>query len=111
MAKSIQVYKTFTGKYPKGWVAPAHEVSNRTMKVLEDFGLQYDHSMFHHDCLPYYVADTSNTVVYTDYSKNPETWMIPLQNQKPTSVVEIPGSWSISDWGLFIEYLLHEYLY
>lgn len=99
MAKSIEVYRAFTSKYPKGWVAPAHEVSHRTMKVLEDFGIEYDHSVFHHDCQPYYVADTSDTVVHTDYSKDPETWMVPLKKQNPTNVVEIPGSWNISDWG------------
>lgn len=36
--------------------------------------------------------------VATDYSKDPETWMRPMKEQKPTKVVEIPGSWNVDDW-------------
>lgn len=99
MAKSIEVYQQFTGKYPKGWVAPAWEVGPKTMSILEDFGIEYDHSMLHHDCQPYYVADVGEEDnVATDYSKDPETWMRPMKEQKPTKVVEIPGSWNVDDW-------------
>lgn len=99
MKKSIEVYEKFTGKYPKGWVAPAWEVSPRTMQVLEDFGIEYDHSMLHHDCQPYYVADVpEDAVAFTDYSKHPDTWMTPMKELKPTKVVEIPGSWNVDDW-------------
>ncbi|KAF4874104.1 Peptidoglycan deacetylase [Colletotrichum siamense] len=99
MAKSIEVYQKFTGKYPKGWVAPAWEVSPKTMSILEDFGIEYDHSMLHHDCQPYYVADVPDeSLVHTDYSKDPDTWMVPMKEHKPTKVVEIPGSWNVDDW-------------
>lgn len=99
MAKSIEVYQEFTGKYPKGWVAPAWEVSPKTMSILEDFGIEYDHSMLHHDCQPYYVADVpEESLVHTDYSKDPDTWMVPMKEHKPTKVVEIPGSWNVDDW-------------
>lgn len=99
MAKSIEVYQEFTGKYPKGWVAPAWEVSPKTMSILEDFGIEYDHSMLHHDCQPYYVADVpADSVVHTDYSQDPDTWMKPMKEHKPTKVVEIPGSWNVDDW-------------
>lgn len=101
MAKSIEVYKEFTGKHPKGWVAPAWETSPNTMQILEDYGIEYDHSMFHHDCQPYYVPNTGDSLVHTDYSKDPNTWMVPMKQQKPTKVVEIPGSWNIGDWGEF----------
>lgn len=98
MAKSIKVYEEFTGKYPKGWVAPSWEVSPISMQVLEDFGIEYDHSMGHHDCQPYYVPNVGNTVVYPDYSKDPDTWMMPMRENKVTKVVEVPGSWNIDDW-------------
>lgn len=102
MAKSIEVYQQFTGKYPKGWVAPAWEVSPKTMSILEDFGIEYDHSMLHHDCQPYYVADVpEDSNVHTDYSKDPDTWMVPMKEHKPTKVVEIPGSWNVDDWREF----------
>ena len=99
MAKSIEVYQKFTGKYPKGWVAPAWEVGPKTMSILEDFGIEYDHSMLHHDCQPYYVADVPEDAnVHTDYTKDPDTWMKPMKELKPTKVVEIPGSWNVDDW-------------
>ncbi|KAJ5613174.1 glucose 1-dehydrogenase [Penicillium lagena] len=98
MAKSIEVYKEFTGKHPRGWAAPAWEVSPRSMSILEEFGLEYDHSMMHHDCQPYYVADMGDTVIHTDYSKDPDEWMVPMKEQVPTKIVELPASWFIDDW-------------
>lgn len=99
MAKSIEVYREFTGKYPKGWVAPAWEVGPKTMAILEDFGIEYDHSMLHHDCQPYYVADVpEDSLVHPDYKTDPDTWMKPMKEHKPTNVVEIPGSWNVDDW-------------
>ncbi|KAH7303419.1 hypothetical protein B0I35DRAFT_498390 [Stachybotrys elegans] len=72
MAKSIEVYQQFTGRYPKGWVAPDH---------------------------PYYVADVpADSNAATDYSKDPDTWMKPMTKHKPTKVVEIPGSWNVDAW-------------
>lgn len=110
MAKSIEVYQEFTGKYPKGWVAPAWEVSPKTMQILEDFEIEYDHSMLHHDCQPYYVADVpEDSNVHTDYSKDPETWMKPMKEHKPTKVVEIPGSWNVDDWRKFLLPVLRLY--
>ncbi|CZR58798.1 related to polysaccharide deacetylase family protein [Phialocephala subalpina] len=98
MAKSIEVYKEFTGKHPKGWVAPAWEISPRSMQILQDFGIEYDHSMMHHDCQPYYVSDMPPTTAHTDYSKDPDEWMIPMPKHTLTTVVEIPGSWNVDDW-------------
>lgn len=98
MKKSIEVYQEFTGKYPKGWVAPAWEVSPVSMQILEDFGIEYDHSMMHHDCQPYYVADAADTNIHPNYAQDPDTWMIPMKEHKPTKVVEIPASWNVDDW-------------
>ncbi|KAJ0344727.1 hypothetical protein KNSL1_009126, partial [Colletotrichum chrysophilum] len=48
---------------------------------------------------PYYVADVPDeSLVHTDYSKDPDTWMVPMKEHKPTKVVEIPGSWNVDDW-------------
>lgn len=99
MAKSIDVYKKFTGKYPKGWVAPAWELSPKTMQILEDFGIEYDHSMLHHDCQPYYASDIAeDTFTATDYSQPASAWMKPMKQLKPRNVVEIPGAWNVDDW-------------
>lgn len=101
MAKSIEVYKEFTGRHPRGWVAPSWEVSPNSMQILEDFGIEYDHSMLHHDCQPYWAPNIGDSVIYTDYSKDPSAWMAPMVQQKVTTVVEIPGSWNVDDWRMW----------
>lgn len=102
MAKSIEVYKTFTGKHPKGWTAPAWEVSPRSMKILEDFGIEYDHSLMHHDCQPYWASDiVEGSVVHTNYDADPDTWMTPMQQNVVRNVVEIPANWNVDDWPPF----------
>ncbi|KAH8590945.1 hypothetical protein B0O99DRAFT_691003 [Bisporella sp. PMI_857] len=98
MAKSIEVYRDFAGKHPKGWAAPYWDVSPRSMQILEDFGIEYDHSLMHHDCQLYYASDVGDSVIHTDYSKEPETWMVPMRKHKMTKVVEIPASWDVDDW-------------
>jgi len=102
MAKSIEVYKEFTGKHPKGWAAPAWEVSPRSMKVLEDNGIEYDHSLMHHDCQPYWASDvTEDSVVHTNYNDDPDTWMVPMKQNAVRNVVEIPANWNVDDWPPF----------
>lgn len=99
MAKSIQVYKQFTGHAPRGWTAPAWDVSPRSMKVLEDFGIEYDHSLMHHDCQPYWASDiTEDSVVHTNYDDDPDTWMVPMRETTQRNVVEIPANWNVDDW-------------
>lgn len=99
MAKSIEVYKEFTGHHPRGWAAPAWEISSRSMKVLEDFDISYDHSLMGHDCQPYWASDTeADSVAHTNYADDPDTWMVPMQKCKPRNVVEIPASWYVDDW-------------
>ena len=102
MQTSIVVYKDFTGHNPRGWAAPAWEVSPRSMKVLEDFGIEYDHSLMGHDCQPYWAADvTEESVAYTNYSDTPSKWMMPMKKSTPRNVVEIPANWNVDDWPPF----------
>ena len=53
--KSIELIKKITGKKPRGYVAPWWEFSNVTNELLLERGILYDHSLMHHDFLPYYV--------------------------------------------------------
>jgi len=68
------------------------------MRLLEEFGIEYDHSMMHHDCQPYYVGDAVSNNVPTDYTKDMDTWMVPMTKLQTRNVVEIPASWSLDDW-------------
>ncbi|KAI1343660.1 glucose 1-dehydrogenase [Xylariaceae sp. FL0016] len=100
MAKSIQVYKEFTGgKHPRGWTAPYWDVAPTNMQILEDFGIDYDHSLIHHDCLPYWAADVGDeSVAYTRYGQDPDLWMRPMKRHRVSKVVEVPASWDVDDW-------------
>ncbi|KAF8854999.1 glucose 1-dehydrogenase [Acephala macrosclerotiorum] len=95
MANSIEVYKELTGKHHKGRVASAWEISPRSMQIQQDFGIEYDHSMMHYDCQPYCVYDMPPTTVHTDYSKDPDDWVIPM----PKHANESPMHFSIRNPG------------
>ncbi|KAI8650167.1 hypothetical protein LRP88_14751 [Fusarium phalaenopsidis] len=94
--KSYRLMTEFTGKPPRGMVAPWWETSFEGTQLLLEYGIEYDHSLGHHDCQCYYptIGDTYTKI---DYSKKAETWMKPFVKGKPTGLVEIPGSWYIDD--------------
>jgi peptidoglycan/xylan/chitin deacetylase (PgdA/CDA1 family) len=48
LKKSIDVLTSFTGKKPRGWTAPAWATSKETVKLLEEFGVDYDRTF----CFP-----------------------------------------------------------
>ncbi|KAJ5463993.1 hypothetical protein N7475_007128 [Penicillium sp. IBT 31633x] len=101
LAKSIEVVTAFTGKRPKGWTAPSWRTSSRSIKLLEEFGLEYDHSFMHHDSQLYYVPHSIDRLVATDLSKPAEQWMKPMGKLKPSTIVEVPANWHLDDWPPF----------
>ena len=98
LEKSIEVLTKFTGKKPRGWTAPAWATSSRSIKLLEEFGIEYDHSLMHHDCQMYYAPDGSHTWTETNLSHPAGTWMSPMTALKPSSIVEVPANWHLDDW-------------
>lgn len=102
LVKSIDVLTQFcNGVRPKGFTAPSWVTSPDLIGLLEQYGILYDHSFMHDDFQPYYVSDGKEKVVTTDYQKQPETWMVPMQKGKTSSIVEIPASWCLDDWPPF----------
>ncbi|RDW72223.1 glucose 1-dehydrogenase [Coleophoma crateriformis] len=101
LAKSIEVLTAFTGKKPKGWTAPAWDTSKETIQLLEEFGIEYDHSFMHHDSQMYYAPSGSETWVETNLTREASAWMVPMTSLKPSSVVEVPASWHLDDWPPF----------
>ncbi|OAL48350.1 glucose 1-dehydrogenase [Pyrenochaeta sp. DS3sAY3a] len=102
LEKSIQVLTDIVGKRPRGWTAPAWSTSNETIALLEEFGIEYDHSFMHHDSQPYYCpAPHLTTCTSTDVSLPASSWMTPMSTLKPSSVVEIPANWHLDDWPPF----------
>lgn len=94
--KSIQVITELTGKRPTGYVAPWWEFSAVTQDLLLERGIKYDHSLMHDDFHPYYVRK-GDTWTKIDYSKDPSTWMKPLERGNETDLIEIPANWYLDD--------------
>ena len=94
--KTFRMLTDFCGKPPRGSVAPWWETSEEGTELMLKYGIEYDHSMLHHDCEMYWLR-TGDTWTKIDYSQKAETWMKPLVKGKETGMVEIPGSWYIDD--------------
>ncbi|RFU24688.1 hypothetical protein B7463_g11643, partial [Scytalidium lignicola] len=102
MKKSIEVLTAFTGKKPRGWTAPAWDTSKETIRVLEEFGIEYDHSFMHHDCQLYYAPDLTAEYKETDVKHDASTWMKPMSQLKLSKIVEVPANWHLDDWPPFV---------
>ncbi|KAJ4859499.1 polysaccharide deacetylase domain-containing protein [Trichoderma breve] len=89
--KTYRQLTDFCGKPPKGSVAPWWEASAEGAQLLLDYGIEYDHSLSHHDCQAYYLR-TGDSWTKIDYKKHPNEWMKPLVNGKETGLVEIPAN-------------------
>lgn len=94
--KCIELVTKLTGKRPTGYVAPWWEFSNVTNELLLERRIKYDHSLMHHDCVPYYVR-VGDSWTKIDYSRKPSDWMVPLKRGKETDLIEIPVSWYLDD--------------
>ncbi|KAH7065935.1 glucose 1-dehydrogenase [Paraphoma chrysanthemicola] len=102
LQKSIEVLTNIAGKRPRGWTAPAWSTSNETVKLLEEFGIEYDHSFMHHDSQPYYLPSPHlTTLTPTNTALPASSWMSPMSTLHPSSVVEIPANWHLDDWPPF----------
>ncbi|QOI57981.1 polysaccharide deacetylase family protein [Rouxiella badensis] len=96
LQRSIEMVTKLSGKRPTGYVAPWWEFSPATTDLLLEHGIKYDHSLMHHDHLPYYVRK-GDSWTKIDYSKHPEEWMKPLIRGEETDLIELPASWSLDD--------------
>lgn len=94
--KTYRMLTDFCGRPPRGSVAPWWETSREGTELLLSYGIEYDHSMSHHDCQMYWLR-TGDAWTKIDYSQKAETWMKPLVAGQPTGIVEIPASWYIDD--------------
>lgn len=97
LKKSIEVMTEFTGKKPKGWTGPSWSTSRRTPHLLEEYGVEYDHSFMHHDCQMYYLPYQDFDYVETDLTKPASYWMKPLGPTKESSLVVVPANWHVDD--------------
>jgi peptidoglycan/xylan/chitin deacetylase (PgdA/CDA1 family) len=84
------------GKPPRGSVAPWWEVSREATALYLSYGIEYDHSLNHHDCQPYYLR-SGDSWTKINYAQPAHTWMKPLTHGQPTGMVEIPANWYLDD--------------
>jgi peptidoglycan/xylan/chitin deacetylase (PgdA/CDA1 family) len=98
MSKSIQAIEEFTGVRPVGFTAPSWETNEHTVKVLEEFGIKYDHSFMYHDCQLHYLPYSDIDFAPTNYKVSAGSWMQPMRALKMSKVVEIPANWYLDDW-------------
>jgi peptidoglycan/xylan/chitin deacetylase (PgdA/CDA1 family) len=102
LQKSIDIVTKFTGKRPKGWTAPAWTASRQTITLLEEFGIEYDHSFMHHDCQMYWLPYVPESYHETDYkASSAAEWMKPMSLLKRSSIVEVCANWHVDDWPAF----------
>ncbi|GAM88170.1 hypothetical protein ANO11243_062010 [Dothideomycetidae sp. 11243] len=105
--KSIEVLTRVTGKRPRGWTAPAWTASPHTVALLEEAGIEYDHSFMHHDCHIYALPYSDYNCKPTEYKRpngrrpNASAWMAPMPPPKISSVVTVPANWHLDDWPPF----------
>ncbi|RCW45950.1 polysaccharide deacetylase [Halopolyspora algeriensis] len=94
--RCVELIEQRSGRRPTGYVAPWWEFSPITNELLLDRGIRYDHSLMHHDCLPYYVR-TGDSWTKIDYERPAREWMQPLVRGEETDLVEIPANWYLDD--------------
>jgi peptidoglycan/xylan/chitin deacetylase (PgdA/CDA1 family) len=96
LTRTLELLEGFSGRRPRGYVAPWWELSPATAALLLKYGIKYDHSMMHNDFHPYYVR-VGDVWTKIDYSKPAEEWMRGLERGDDTDLVEIPASWYLDD--------------
>jgi len=95
--RTIEIIQGLTGKRPAGYRSPAWDLSEVTTDLLLKHGIIYDSSLMHRDFEAYYVR-TGDKWYPIDYSKDPETWMKPMEFGEETDLVEIPANWYLDDF-------------
>jgi peptidoglycan-N-acetylglucosamine deacetylase len=96
LVKAIELIEKFSGKKPRGYVAPWWEMSNSTAALLLKYGFKYDHSQGYRDFQPFY-ARVGDSWTLIDYSKRAEEWMRPMVHGKEIDLVEIGANWYVDD--------------
>lgn len=96
LERSIAMVAELSGRQPTGYVAPWWEFSPVTADLLLEYGIKYDHSLMHHDHMPYYVR-TGDRWTKIDFNLQPAEWMKPLIRGQETDLIELPASWTIDD--------------
>ncbi len=88
--KGLECLHKAAGIVPKGYRSPAWAFSERTTKILIDYGFLYDSSMMGDDFTPYYVRTGDVFDRVSPYSFGPNV-----------DLVELPVTWALDDFPHF----------
>ncbi|MGW2561886.1 polysaccharide deacetylase family protein [Streptomyces sp. NPDC001514] len=96
LARSVELIEEYTGRRPRGYVAPWWEMSAHTAALLHTYGFSYDHSQNYRDFTPFY-ARVGDSWTKIDYTKEAKEWMKPLIHGNEVDLVEFCGNWYVDD--------------
>lgn len=80
LVKGIETLEKITGRRPVGYRSPAWDLSDNSIRLLQEYGFVYDSSMMADDFQPYLIKDRG----------------------KQTNLVEVPVSWELDDAPYFL---------
>jgi len=83
--RGIEVIKSATGQFPRGWRAPLYNFSHRSTDLLIERGFIYDASLMGDD-QPY------------------------LLSSQKGQIVELPSHWGLDDWPQFVQSIDLDYM-
>lgn len=96
LARCVELIEEFTGRKPRGYVAPWWEMSPYTAELLHRYGFSYDHSQNYRDFTPFY-ARVGDSWTKIDFTKEAKEWMKPLVHGHEVDLVEFCGNWYVDD--------------
>ncbi len=90
LVRANEAIEKISGQPARGYRSPAWNLSDQSLGLLIEHGFRYDSSMMGHDYLPYWVRQGDRAA-----------FLEPAVFGAPTSLVEMPVSWSLDDYPHF----------
>lgn len=87
MELQLKLHEQHIGRRPRGYRSPALDITDNTLKVLHEFGLEWDSSLMGQDFYPYH----PRTVINIDLERGDTL-------SDPSPIIEVPVSWGLDDF-------------
>jgi peptidoglycan-N-acetylglucosamine deacetylase len=90
LERGIEALQQVTGERPTGYRSPSWDNSPNTVRLLLEYGFEYESSLMGNDFEPYWCRSG-------DHWSTDEPYVF----GKPTQLVEMPVAWHLDDWPWF----------
>lgn len=87
MERQLELHESEIGRRPRGYRSPALDVTDHTLSVLHEFGLEWDSSLMGRDCFPYHPRMVTDIDLESGNTFG-----------KSSPILEIPVSWGLDDF-------------